>query len=170
MISEIIFNELIHFGVDFATSVPSDLFKNLLSMLDEAPEILHVPVTREEEGVGVAVGAYLGGKTPALIIQNSGLGNSINALASLNKVFKIPLLILIAQRGGKGEKIPAQIPMGEATPRLLNAISIPYYTPKSAEQIPKAFQRARISYNTYEIPVAVLIKMELMKNEKDRRH
>ncbi|MBS7251052.1 MAG: hypothetical protein KIH08_10765 [Candidatus Freyarchaeota archaeon] len=96
MISNIIFRELIRFGVDFVVSVPSSLFKNLLDMLDEAKEILHVPVTREEEGVGIAAGAYLGGKTPALIMQNSGLGNSINALASLNMVFKIPLLILIA--------------------------------------------------------------------------
>nr|MDO8080536.1 sulfopyruvate decarboxylase subunit alpha [Candidatus Freyarchaeota archaeon] len=170
MISEIIFNELICFGVDFATSVPSNLFKNLLSLLDKNPEILHVSVTREEEGVGVAAGAYLGGKTPALVIQNSGLGNSINALASLNKVFKIPLLILVAQRGGKGETIPAQIPMGEATPRLLDAIGIPHYTPKSVEQIPKAFQRAKKSFYTYETPVAVLIEMELMKNEKNRSY
>lgn len=102
-----------------------------------------MPVTREEEGVGVAAGAYLGGKTPALIIQNSGLGNSINALASLNKVFKIPLLILVAQRGGKAETIPAQIPMGEATPRLLDAIDIPHYTPKSVEQILKLFKEQK---------------------------
>lgn len=170
MISEIIFNELIHFGVDFAASVPSNLFKNLLNMLKKAPKILHVPVTREEEGVGVAAGAYLGGKTPALIIQNSGLGNSINALASLNKVFKIPLLILVAQRGGKGETISAQIPMGEATPRLLDAIHIPLYTPKTAEQIPEVFLKAKKSFHAHETPVAVLIEMELMKNETNRRH
>ena len=168
MISQIIFDELIRFGVDFAVSVPSSLFKNLLNMLEAEPRPLHVAVTREEEGVGVAAGAYLGGKTPALIIQNSGLGNSINALASLNNVFKIPLLILIAQRGGKGEMIPAQIPMGEATSRLLNSIGIPHYTPKSAEQIPKAFQKAKKSFHAHEVPVAVLIEMELMKYEKNR--
>lgn len=168
MISQIIFDELIRFGVDFAASVPSTLFKNLLDMLEAEPRLLHVPVTREEEGVGVAAGAYLGGKTPVLIIQNSGLGNSINALASLNKVFKIPLLILIAQRGGKGEKIPAQIPMGEATSHLLSTIGIQHYTPKNAEQISKAFQKAKKSFHTREIPVAVLIEMELMKNEKNR--
>ena len=170
MISEIIFKELTRFGVDFAVSVPSNFFKSLLSMLDKAPEILHVPVTREEEGVGVAAGAYLGGKTPALILQNSGLGNSINALASLNVIFKIPLLILVDQRGGKGETIPAQIPMGEATPRLLDAIGIPHYTLKSLEQIPKAFQRAKKSFQTYGIPVAVLIEMELMENEENRSY
>lgn len=168
MISQIIFDELISFGVDFAVSVPSSLFKNLLKMLDVEPRILHVPVTREEEGVGVAAGAYLGGKTPALIIQNSGLGNSINSLASLNKVFKIPLLILIAQRGGKEEKISAQIPMGKATPQLLNAIGIPYQTPKSVGQISRAFQRAKKTFYSNEIPVAVLIEMELMKGEKNR--
>jgi sulfopyruvate decarboxylase subunit alpha len=170
MISEIIFNELIRFGIDFAASVPSNLFKNLLNMLNKAPKILHIPVTREEEGVGVTAGAYLGGKTPALIIQNSGLGNSINALASLNKVFKIPLLILVAQRGGKGETIPAQIPMGEATTRLLDAINIPHYTPKTAEQIPDAFLKAKKPFHTYETPVAILIEMELMKNETNRGH
>ncbi|MBS7251053.1 MAG: sulfopyruvate decarboxylase subunit alpha [Candidatus Freyarchaeota archaeon] len=170
MISNIIFRELIRFGVDFVVSVPSSLFKNLLDMLDEAKEILHVPVTREEEGVGIAAGAYLGGKTPALIMQNSGLGNSINALASLNMVFKIPLLILIAQRGGKGETIPAQIPMGKATPALLDAIGVPHYTPKNAEQIPEAFERAKKSFHSNKVPVAVLIEMELMKNEENRSY
>nr|MDO8077540.1 sulfopyruvate decarboxylase subunit alpha [Candidatus Freyarchaeota archaeon] len=168
MLSKILFGELIRFGVNFAVSVPSSLFRNLLRMLETATEIVHIPVTREEEGVGVAAGAYLGGKTPALIIQNSGLGNSINALASLNMVFKIPLLLLIAQRGGKGERIPAQIPMGMATSHLLNAIGIPHYTPKSAKQIPKAFQKAKKWFHTHLTPVAVLIKMELMENEKNR--
>ncbi|MEM3526352.1 MAG: sulfopyruvate decarboxylase subunit alpha [Candidatus Jordarchaeaceae archaeon] len=170
MISEIIINELIRFGVDFAVSVPSNLFKILLNLLDKTPSILHVPVTREEEGVGVAAGAYLGGRTPVLIIQNSGLGNSINALASLNTVFKIPLLILVAQRGGKGETIPAQIPMGKATPKLLDAISVPHYTPKSAEQIPNAFRKAKEVFHNCEIPVAILIGMELMKSEENRSH
>ncbi|MGQ9721264.1 MAG: sulfopyruvate decarboxylase subunit alpha [Candidatus Jordarchaeum sp.] len=168
MLSQIIFDELLRFGVDFAASVPSSLFKNLFKMLEETLQIKHVPVTREEEGVGVTAGAYLGGKTPVLIIQNSGLGNSINALASLNKIFKIPLLLLIAQRGGKGEEIPAQIPMGEATPRLLKAIGIPYYTVKTKKQISKAFQNAKKAFYTNKIPVALLIRMELMKNEKNR--
>ncbi|MEM2146210.1 MAG: sulfopyruvate decarboxylase subunit alpha [Candidatus Jordarchaeaceae archaeon] len=170
MISEIIFNELIRFGVDFVVSVPTNLFKNLLNMIEKSPKILHVPVTREEEGVGVAAGAYLGGRIPALIMQNSGLGNSINALASLNMVFKIPLLILIDQRGGKGEMIPAQIPMGKATSKLLDAIGIPHYTPRSIKQISKAFQRAKKAFEDYKTPVAILIEMGLMRNETNRSY
>ena len=71
-------------GIDLILSVPCILLKNLLMIIDEKNEIQHVPVTREEEGVGIAAGAYLGGKIPLILMQNSGLGNSINAIYSPN--------------------------------------------------------------------------------------
>ena len=80
--SEAIFNGLKDCGIDFIVSVPCVNLSKLLDMIDEDSEITHIPVTREEEGIGICAGAYLGGKSPAILMQNSGLGNSINALKS----------------------------------------------------------------------------------------
>ena len=90
-------------GINFATSVPCVNLQELLALVSGDPEIIHVPVTREEEGVGICAGAWMGGRRPALLMQNSGLGNSINALASLDILYGIPLLMIISHRGGKGE-------------------------------------------------------------------
>lgn len=153
--------------MDFAVSVPATLFAGLLEMLKNT-SIMHVPVTREEEGVGVAAGAYLGGRRPVILMQNSGLGNCLNALLSLNKTFRIPLLMLIAQRGGRREKIVAQIPMGEATIPILKAACIPFYLPSSLQELGDHVIKAVEHAWSEEIPVAVIVRGEL--SEKDRRH
>ena len=54
-------------------------------------------------------------------MQNSGLGNSLNALLSLTRLYGLPLSLIISQREGEGEKVSAQMPMGKATPNLLKA-------------------------------------------------
>jgi sulfopyruvate decarboxylase subunit alpha len=92
-------------------------------------------VTREEEGVGIAAGAFLGGKNPMLLMQNSGLGNSINALKSLTELYETPLVLMMSHRGAEGEKISAQIPMGQVTIPLLKCIGIDYLVVDSQEEV-----------------------------------
>ena len=121
-------------GIDFIVSVPCVNLKELIPMVDADPDIIHVPVTREEEGVGVCAGAFMGGKRPAMLMQNSGLGNSINALASLNQLYGIPLLMIMSHRGVEGEPISAQVPMGQLTAPLLETLSIPYFIPDSRQE------------------------------------
>jgi len=116
--------------IDLVASVPCINLRDLLLLVEEDLAIIHVPVTREEEGVGICAGGWIGGRRPALIMQNSGLGNSINALASLNMLFGIPLLMIISHRGTEGESISAQVPMGRLTPALLEAMDIPFSTPR----------------------------------------
>ncbi len=113
-------------GFDFGVTFPSSKLKNLLEMIEDDDEILPVPVTREEEGVGVCAGAYLAGKKPFMLIQSSGLGNSFNAIASLLKTYRIPVLIIAEHRGSYNEKIPAQVPLGVALPGMLVAMDIPF--------------------------------------------
>ena len=120
-------------GINFATSVPCVNLQELLALVSGDPEIIHVPVTREEEGVGICAGAWMGGRRPALLMQNSGLGNSINALASLDILYGIPLLMIISHRGGKGESMIGQVPMGRLTVPLLDAMAIPHFSPRLEE-------------------------------------
>jgi sulfopyruvate decarboxylase subunit beta len=111
-------------GVDFVTSLPCEKIKLLLEMLSES--FFHVPLTREEEGVGISAGAALTGKRPAMFVQSSGIGNMINALLSLTEFYKLPLSIFISHRGIYKEKIAAQVPMGKRLAKVLQSAGIPY--------------------------------------------
>ena len=142
--SEAIFDALKDTGIDFIVSVPCVNLSKLLNMIDEDEEIIHVPVTREEEGIGICAGAYLGGKKPAILMQNSGLGNSINALKSLTELYKFPLLMIMSHRGTEGENICGQVPMGESTPRILEAMDFKFFKPADPEA---AYEDIKLSWD-----------------------
>jgi len=149
-------------GINFVTSVPCVNLQELLGLVSGDPDIIHLPVTREEEGVGICAGAWMGGRRPALLMQNSGLGNSINALASLDMLYGIPLLMIISHRGGKGESIIGQVPMGRLTVPLLDAMAIPHFEPSPAdaeETVEEAWGLAAGGCH----PVAVLLDLEFWR-------
>lgn len=156
--STAVYSGLKRAGIDFVASVPCVNLKDLLPMIADDPEIVYVPVTREEEGVGMCAGAWMGGMRPALLMQNSGLGNSINALASLDLLYGIPLLMVISHRGGLGEKIIGQVPMGRLTEPILELMGIPYYAP----QPDSAEETIALAWETSEIecvPAAILLEI-----------
>lgn len=111
-------------GVDFTASLPCEKIKTLLEMV--AGSFYHLPLTREEEGVGICAGAALSGKRPVLFVQSSGLGNMLNALLSLTQFYELPLAIFVSQRGVYKEKIEAQFPMGQRLPAMLISAGIGY--------------------------------------------
>lgn len=157
--SEAIYNGLKDAGIDFIVSVPCVNLSKILDMLDEDDEITHIPVTREEEGIGICAGAYLGGKKTAILMQNSGLGNSINALKSLTELYNFPLLMIMSHRGTDGENIVGQVPMGQSTPRLLEAMNFKFFKPDTPEA---AYEDIKLSWNLSEeegLPVSILLEI-----------
>lgn len=158
--TEAIYNGLKDAGIDFIVSVPCVNLSKLLNMIDEDPEIIHVPVTREEEGIGICAGAYLGGMKPAILMQNSGLGNSVNALKSLIELYEIPLIMIMSHRGTEGESIVGQVPMGQSTPLILEAMDFKFFTPQNAEA---AYNDIRLSWELAEDegkPVSILLEIK----------
>jgi sulfopyruvate decarboxylase subunit alpha len=114
--------------------VPDNPLSHVLRVLhDRYPDVTTTIATREEEAFGIAAGLYLGGMRPTLMLQSSGLGNSINALTSLLGPYQIPALIVISMRGDAGEWNAAQVPMGRAVPAILDAIEVPHVTVSSAD-------------------------------------
>lgn len=111
-------------GVDFTSSLPCEKIKFLLELLPDS--FSHIPLTREEEGVGISAGAALAGKRPAMFVQSSGIGNMVNALLSLTAFYTLPLSIFISHRGIHKEKIAAQVPMGHRLAGVLKGAGIPY--------------------------------------------
>jgi sulfopyruvate decarboxylase beta subunit len=120
-------------AVDFTASLPCEKIKTLLEMVDQ--QFTHLPLTREEEGVGICAGAALSGRRPALFVQSSGIGNMINALLSLTQFYELPLAIFVSQRGVYKEKIEAQFPMGQRLPGILSGAGIAYTEIKSSQDI-----------------------------------
>lgn len=152
-------------GINFVVAVPDEWSKDLLAQLETARNLKLTYATREEEGIGIAVGAQMGGKNTAVIMQTSGLGNSINALASLNLVYRIPVLLLASFRGGPGEEFYHKLYIGLSVRPILSSLGIPCYELESASYatsvIPNAFHQAKNS----DIPVTVLIHKRALVGE-----
>lgn len=110
--------------IDVAATLPCDRIKALLPLI--ARTIRTIPLTREENGVGICAGVYLGGGRPVMVIQSTGLGNMINALLSLNLTYNIPLPIITSWRGVYKESIEAQWQLGKKMPDILGAAGIKY--------------------------------------------
>lgn len=121
--------------IDFAATLPCDRIKALLPLIGE--NIRTIPLTREENGVGICAGVYLGGGKPVMVIQSTGLGNMINALLSLNLTYGIPLPVLASWRGVYKESIEAQLQFGERLPSILDAAGIPFTIIESPEEMDK---------------------------------
>ncbi|MBI3270134.1 MAG: sulfopyruvate decarboxylase subunit alpha [Planctomycetes bacterium] len=119
-------DELRLHGFDFFTGVPCSLLKGAVSILEREPADRYVSAVREDAAFGFATGAWLGGRRPALFIQNSGLGVSYNALASLLHLYRIPCLIVVSWRGYEGKDAPEHLLTGETTPGLLQLLRIPH--------------------------------------------
>ena len=121
--------------VDFTASLPCEKVKTLLEMV--GAEFTHVPLTREEEGVGICAGAALAGRWPAMFVQSSGVGNMINALLSLTVFYQLPLALFVSRRGVYQERIEAQVPMGMRLPKILQAAGVPVSLVDSRDDLAK---------------------------------
>ncbi len=142
-------------GFDFFTGVPCSLIREVIGELDARG--CYIPETREDAALGLAAGAWFGGKQPVVLMQNSGLGVSINALASLHLLYRIPCLLLVTWRGYQGRDAPEHIVMGRACTELLAAIGVPHRAPHTAE-LPEAVRWAGEQLRREHIPVALLLR------------
>lgn len=120
-------------SIDFISSLPCDRIKFVLERIKK--EFNHIPLTREEEGVGISAGISLAGKRPAMFVQSSGIGNMINALLSLTGFYELPLAIFISRRGIYKEGIAAQLPMGQRLPGILKGAGISFSTISTAKDL-----------------------------------
>ena len=110
-------------GFDFFAGVPCSLVEDLIAVLENHPRLPYVAAVREDVAVGLAVGAWFGGKRPAVLMQNSGLGTSLNALASLALMYGMPSLLVVTWRGYGGQDAPEHLLMGAISPSLLELLT-----------------------------------------------
>jgi len=141
--------------------VPDAGHKRLIELCQADKGMVAVPLTTEEEGIGLAAGAWLGGERAALLMQSSGVGNCVNAL-TLAANCGFPLLMIVTLRGEWGEFNPWQIPMGQATPEVLRLGGVRTLRIERPEQaLETVTAAARLAFDGYAA-AAVLIAQRLI--------
>ncbi len=120
-----------------------------------------VTLTTEEEGIAMLLGAWLGGDKGVLLMQSSGVGNCVNML-SLSILHRTPMPMIVTMRGDFGEFNPAQVPMGNATQTVLEAMGALVRRADQPEDVaPTVDATIRMAFNTYR-PTATLLGQRLI--------
>jgi sulfopyruvate decarboxylase alpha subunit len=151
-----------HGGCREVVFVPDNPLSHILAALSAShPEVRATLATREEEAVGIAAGLYLGGARPALLMQSSGLGNTLNAIGSLLVAFQIPVVMIVSMRGDPGEWNAAQVPMGRAVVPVLDALGVPHLSVSRDDEAREAIvSLATLAFGT-RVPAACLLPRRL---------
>ena len=156
-----IFDVLREQNFSMVAHVPDAGHGPLLEMCEAQNDIDVVTLTTEEDGVGVLSGAWAGGRKGVLLMQSSGVGNCINALA-LPVICRIPFLTIVSMRGEWGEFIPWQVPMGLGTPKVLEAMDVRLFRADYKHEVgTTAEAAANFAFNTRQ-SAAVLLSQKMI--------
>jgi len=147
-------------GIDFVASLPDEKMLELIRAVESDPQLKHVPLCREEEGIGICAGAYLAGRKTAIIMQNAGFLNSCNALTTTSLQFQIPILMLIYYAGDIGDR--GFTTLGSVTEPVLQAMGFRTYVLRKKEQIDTTLRGAQVLADDSKRPVAVLLTKEVL--------
>ena len=158
--AKIIFTGLKEAGITLIATLPDINLSDLLSEVEADRDIVHVPLCREEEGIGICAGGYLVGKKCAAIMQNGGLFNSNNAIISTLLQYQIPLLLLIYYAGDIGDRTFSTT--GSMTEPVLQALGIRYYIMREPTEAAEIIKRAQILSEDARRPVALLLTKEVL--------
>ncbi len=148
-------------NVDFLPFVPDAGHARLIDQAFDDPDLQPIVLTTEEEGVAFACGNWLGGKKSVLLMQSSGVGNTVNMLSLVSNC-NFPFVTLITMRGDFGEFNSWQVPMGKATPTVLMAMGIQVLNVRKREDLLNTVDAALYSAFSSDQRIAVLISQNLV--------
>jgi sulfopyruvate decarboxylase subunit alpha len=147
-------------GIDFVATLPDEKMLEVIRAVEKDADLKHVPLCREEEGVGICAGAYLAGKRTAIIMQNAGFLNSCNALTTTSLQLQIPILMLIYYAGDIGDR--GFTTLGAVTEPVLQAMGFRSYVLRKREDIDETLCGAQILADDSKKPVAVLLTKSVL--------
>lgn len=140
------------FEIEFASGLPCGELREFIKTSASDPEIIHIQAGNERESVGIASGAWLGGKVPILYMQNSGLFEASNDLGSLMVASEIPAIFVVSWRGAPGETATQHLATGSATIPLIEAFGLAYATRSSINDL----ERLKEEQQKTSLPVLIL--------------
>ncbi len=156
-----IFDILKRFEIRQVAYVPDGGHAELIRAVHADPAFRAVSLTTEEEGIGLLAGAWLGGQRGVLLMQSSGVGNCINML-SLAATCRFPLLALVTMRGEWAEFNPWQVPMGTATPVVLEAMGVRVFRADTADCVADTVSGAAALAFDSDQAVAILLSQRMI--------
>ena len=156
-----VFKEMKARDIKTVATIPDGGLTSLLKMVGADKDMRLVTLSTEEEGIGVVTGQWLGGNRAMIAMQSSGVGNCINALG-IPVTMRTPCLMLVTMRGQWGEFNPWQVPMGQATRTVLEAVGVRCFPVERAEEIGEVFAAAAdIAFNS-TVSAAVLVSQRVI--------
>ena len=132
--AEEVHRELKRAGVRLVGYVPDAGHKRLIERCLADKSMRAVVLTTEEDGIGLAAGAWLGGQRSVLLMQSSGVGNTVNVLGLL-KTCGFPLVMIVTMRGEAGEFNAWQVPMGEGTQAVFETMGVAVSRASTADEV-----------------------------------
>src|SRR5947208_2326171 len=163
--SKLVYEALKAAGVRIVSALPETWLVHLIRMAEDDPDMVLVRLAKEEEGVGISAGAHLAGARSAMLMQNHGFLAAINGIVSGAMLYKMPLLMLISDRGHLGEHDPWQTEGGRYTRRVLDALGIVTDELRTPEEAETKTARAMTLAHASLSPVALLLTRDLMWEE-----
>jgi sulfopyruvate decarboxylase subunit alpha len=154
--TDVIVGALKRAGVDLVTSLPDKWLDGLITAIEADGAFTHLRITREEEGLGICAGAYIGGRKGVLICQTAGLLLSVNTLAAYVHLHRLPVLILAAHRGTLEDQFFFQMYKGQVVEGVLDAISVKHVLVTAPEDAPLVEDAVRYA-ELQRAPVVVLL-------------
>ena len=163
--SKVVYEALKGAGVRLCSALPETWLVHLIRMAEDDPAMTLVRLAKEEEGVGISMGAHFAGVKSAMLMQNHGFLQSINGIVSGAMLYKMPLLMLISDRGHMGERDPWQTEGGRYTRHVLDSLRIVHDELRDPEEIAaKVDKGMSLAYSSLT-PVALLLTRDLMWEE-----
>lgn len=156
-------------GFSLWTGVPCSYLKPFINYVIDSPDIEYVGATNEGDAVGIASGADLGGRRSVVMFQNSGFGNTVNPLTSLNMIFDIPVLVITTLRGEPGgpSDEPQHKLMGQITTGLFELMNIPWeYFPTEESEVAGVLDRVIAHMTTKNQPYGLVMKKDSVASQK----
>lgn len=115
-------------NVSLVTYVPDNVLRPLIAGVHADPFFTCFAVAREEEGLGIVAGAWMGGTRGILLMQTSGFATLPNVIASLAVPFQIPVLMMVSERGTLGEFNLGQSLVARTMRPVLDALAVEHHT------------------------------------------
>jgi len=163
--SQLVYDAMKGVGVTLVSALPETWLVHLIRMADDDPQMTLVRLAKEEEGVGISAGAHFAGVKSAMLLQNHGFLQAINGIVGISLLYKIPLLMLITDRGSFGEKDPWQTEGGKYTRPVLDALHIAHDDLTRADEVAPKLAHAMTLAQSSLSPVALLLQRDLMWEE-----
>ena len=161
--SKIVFEGIRAAGITSVSALPETWLGLLLQRIESDSDMTLVQVTKEEEAVGIAAGAYFAGEPHLMLMQNHGFLAAINGIVSLAQLYHVPLCMLVAMRGHWGEPYPWHTRGGIVTEDVLRALGIPFQHARDPERVVQQIREGYTLSRSSLWPTALLLTRDLME-------